>query len=163
VTFNESVNRRLSLEWGIYPVRGIEASTNDELLDTAVNKGLETEIIDRGSKVIITAGVPVGVSGTTNLMKVHVIGNVIASGEGVGRHYAYGEVVLAKNAKEATEKMELGEILVTNATDKDMLPAIQLASEIATEEGGLMSHAAIVALELGITVIVCVLLIDYFS
>lgn len=163
VTFNESVKRRLSLVWGIYPVRGIEASTTDELLDTAVNKGLETEIIDRGSKVIITAGVPVGVSGTTNLMKVHVIGNVIASGEGVGRHYAYGEVVLAKNAKEANEKMELGDILVTKATDKDMLPAIQLASGIVTEEGGLTSHAAIVGLDLGIPVIVGVDSIDVFS
>src|SRR5699024_11531389 len=73
VTFNELVKRRLSLVWGIYPVRGIEASTTDELLDTAVNKGLETEINDRGSKVIITAGVPVGVSGKTNLMIVTVI------------------------------------------------------------------------------------------
>src|SRR5690625_4868939 len=96
-------------------------------------------------------------------MKVHVIGNVIASGEGVGRHYAYGEVVLAKNAKEANEKMELGDILVTKATDKDMLPAIQLASGIVTEEGGLTSHAAIVGLDLGIPVIVGVDSIDVFS
>src|SRR5699024_12407719 len=83
VTFNETVKRRLSLVWGIYPVRGIEASTTDELLDTAVNKGLETEIIDRGRKVIITEGVAVGVGVTTNLVKVLVIGNVIARGEGV--------------------------------------------------------------------------------
>src|SRR5699024_6575381 len=79
VTFNEHVKRRLSLVWGIYSVRGENADTTDELLDIAVNKGLETKIIQRGCKVIITAGVPVGVSGTTNLMKVHVIGNVIAS------------------------------------------------------------------------------------
>src|SRR5699024_8132730 len=130
VTFNESVKRRLSLVLGIYLVRGIEASTIDELLDTAVNTGLVRVIIDRDCEVNITASVTVGGSGTTNLMKVHVIGNVIARGEGVGRHYAYGEVVLAKNAKEANEKMELGDILVTKATDKDMLPAIQLASGI---------------------------------
>src|SRR5699024_3200662 len=133
VTFHESLKRRLLLLWRIYLDRGIESSTTDELLVIAVNNELKTEIIDIGSKVIIIAGVSVGVSGTTNLMKVHVIGNVIASGEGVGRHYAYGEVVHAKNAKEANEKMELGDILVTKATDKDMLPAIQLASGIVTE------------------------------
>ncbi len=163
VTFNEFVKRRLSLVWGIYAVRGQEAETTDELLDTAVNMGLETKIIERGCKVIITAGVPVGVSGTTNLMKVHVIGNVIARGQGVGRHFAYGDVVIAKNAKEANEKVKLGDILVTKATDKDMLPAIELASGIVTEEGGLTSHAAIVGLNMGIPVIVGVDSIDVFK
>ncbi len=154
---------RLSLVWGIYAIRGQEAETTDELLDTAVNMGLETKIIERGCKVIITAGVPVGVSGTTNLMKVHVIGNVIARGQGVGRHFAYGDVVIAKNAKEANEKVKLGDILVTKATDKDMLPAIELASGIVTEEGGLTSHAAIVGLNMGIPVIVGVDSIDVFK
>ena len=163
VTFNEFVKRRLSLVWGIYPVRGEVAETTDELLDTAVNKGLDTGIIKRGCKVIITAGVPVGVSGTTNLMKVHVIGNVIASGQGVGRHFAYGDVVIAKNAEEANSKVKLGDILVTKATDKDMLPAIELASGIVTEEGGLTSHAAIVGLSLGIPVIVGVDSIEVFK
>lgn len=163
VTFNEYVKRRLSLVWGIYAIRGQEAETTDELLDTAVNMGLETKIIERGCKVIITAGVPVGVSGTTNLMKVHVIGNVIARGQGVGRHFAYGDVVIAKNAKEANEKVKLGDILVTKATDKDMLPAIELASGIVTEEGGLTSHAAIVGLNMGIPVIVGVDSIDVFK
>lgn len=163
VTFNEHVKRRLSLVWGIYSVRGENADTTDELLDIAVNKGLETKIIERGCKVIITAGVPVGVSGTTNLMKVHVIGSVIASGEGVGRHYAYGDVVLAKNAKEAIDTMKQGDILVTKATDKDMLPAMKLASGIITEEGGLTSHAAILGLDLGIPVIVGVESIDVFT
>lgn len=163
VTFDEHVKRRLSLVWGIYPIQGDEAETTDELLDTAINRGLDTKIIKRGCKVIITAGVPVGVSGTTNLMKVHVIGNVIARGQGVGRHFAYGDVVLAKNAKEAIDKMKLGDILVTKATDKDMLPAIELASGIITEEGGLTSHAAIVGLNLGIPVIVGVESIDVFK
>lgn len=163
VTFDEHINKRLTLVWGIYPIQGEEAETTDELLDTAINKGLETKIIQRGCKVIITAGVPVGVSGTTNLMKVHVIGNVIARGQGVGRHFAYGDVVLAKNAKEANEKMKLGDILVTKATDKDMLPAIELASGIVTEEGGLTSHAAIVGLNLGIPVIVGVESLDVFK
>ncbi|MEI3606035.1 pyruvate kinase [Pseudogracilibacillus sp. SE30717A] len=154
VTFSKIVFRQLSLVWGVYPVLSEQINTTDELLDTAVNKGLETGLFTRGCKVIITAGVPVGVSGTTNLMKVHVIGNVIATGQGIGRHYAYGKALVTNNAQEANERLEDGDILVTSATDKDMMPAIKRAGGIITEEGGLTSHAAVVGLSLGIPVIV---------
>ncbi len=154
VTFSNHVFRKLSLVWGVQPVLGPETYSTDELLDISVEKGLETNLFRHGSKVIITAGVPVGVQGTTNLMKVHVIGNVIAKGTGIGRHYAYGKAVIAKNAVEANELVNEGDILVTNSTDKDMMPAIHKASGLVTEEGGLTSHAAVVGLSLGKPVIV---------
>ena len=108
----------------------------------------------QGSKVIITAGVPVGVSGTTNLMKVHVIGNVVGKGEGIGRKHAYGRAVVSNDPEEVNRRLKEGDILVTAATDKDMMPAIEKAGGIITEQGGLTSHAAIVGLSLGIPVIV---------
>ena len=154
VTFSESVFRQLPLVWGVHPVLSNEISSTDELLETAVNKGLETNLFTRGSKVIITAGVPVGVSGTTNLMKVHVIGNVVASGQGIGRDYAYGKAVVTNDANDANQRIRQGDILVTSATDKDMMPAIEKAGGIVTEEGGLTSHAAVVGLSLGVPVIV---------
>src|SRR5690625_3334012 len=104
---------------------------------TTLFRSLETKLFKRGCKVIITAGVPVGVSGTTNLMKVHVIGNVIASGQGIGRHYAYGKAVVTNDAEDAINRVAEGDILVTTATDKDMIPAIEKASGIITEEDGL--------------------------
>src|SRR5690625_359144 len=119
VTFSRPVFRQLSLVWGVHPVLSGEISTTDELLDSAVNKGLETKLISRGSKVIITAGVPVGVSGTTNLMKVHVIGNVIGTGIGIGRDYAYGDAVVTTNSQDANKRMKEGNILITTTTVKD--------------------------------------------
>ncbi|MCT1575587.1 pyruvate kinase [Oceanobacillus kimchii] len=154
VTFNEVVNRQLSLVWGVHAVLGKPATSTDEMLEIAVDKGLNTGICSRGSRVIITAGVPVGESGTTNLLKVHVIGDVIAKGQGIGRKSAYGHAVFAKSNKEALEKVQDGDILVTYATDKEMMPAIEKAAAIITEEGGLTSHAAVVGLSLGIPVIV---------
>lgn len=154
VTFFKNVFRQLTLVWGVYPVLSEEINDTDELLDTAVNKGLETGLFTRGCKVIITAGVPVGVSGTTNLMKVHVIGNVIATGQGIGRNYVYGQTVVTNDVQEANERLNKGDILVTSATDKDMMPAIKKAGGLITEEGGLTSHAAVVGLSLGIPVIV---------
>src|SRR5699024_7306895 len=107
-----------------------------------------------GDKVIITAGVPVGVSGTTNLMKVHIIGNVLAQGQGIGRNYAHGKVVIANSAKEAEGHFKEGDILVTTATDKDLVPYMEIAAGVIAEEGGLTSHAAVVGLNIGIPVIV---------
>ncbi|MFC4556664.1 pyruvate kinase [Virgibacillus kekensis] len=154
VTFSETVNRQLSLVWGVQAVMGEEAHSTDEMLDIAVDRGLETGLFSRGSRVLITAGVPVGESGTTNLMKVHVIGDVMAKGQGIGRRSAYGKAVHAKNAEEAKEKLHEEDILVTYGTDRDMMESIEKAAGIITEEGGLTSHAAVVGLSLGIPVIV---------
>src|SRR5690625_7312075 len=107
ITFSDIVNRQLSLVWGSHGVMGEQVYSTDEMLDIAVDRGLSTKLFERGSKVIITAGVPVGESGTTNLMKVHVIGDVIANGQGIGRRSAYGKAVIAKDAKEAVAK-EIG-------------------------------------------------------
>ena len=154
ITFSKEVLRRLTLVWGVYPIISDDASSTDELLDIAVNKGLETKLFERGSKVIITAGVPVGVSGTTNMLKVHVIGNVITKGIGIGRHYAYGRAIVVKDAEEANRRVEEGDIIVTASTNKDMIPAIRKAGGIVAGEGGITSHAAVIGLSLGVPVVV---------
>ncbi|MGX1982389.1 pyruvate kinase [Thermolongibacillus altinsuensis] len=154
VTSDESVSRKLSLVWGVYPQVAQQASSTDEMLDIAVEAAVDTGIVKHGDLVVITAGVPVGETGSTNLMKVHVIGDIIAKGQGIGRKSAFGKAIIAKNAAEALEKMVDGGILVTPATDADMMKALEKAAAIITEEGGLTSHAAVVGLSLGIPVIV---------
>ncbi|RSL32963.1 pyruvate kinase [Salibacterium salarium] len=154
VTSNTHVLRKLSLVWGVTPLLGKAATTTDEMLDSTVHESLKAELVHHGDLVVITAGVPVGETGTTNIMKVHVIGEVIGKGQGIGRKTASGRVVLARSAEEANQKMEPGNILVTYSTDKDMVPAFEKASAVITEEGGLTSHAAVVGLNLGTPVIV---------
>ncbi|RSL34290.1 pyruvate kinase [Salibacterium salarium] len=154
VTSNEPVYRKLSLVWGVTPLLGKAANTTDEMLDSTVQESLKAELVSHGDLVVITAGVPVGETGTTNIMKVHVIGEVIGKGQGIGRKTASGRVVLARSAEEANKKMETGNILVTYSTDKEMVPAFEKASAVVTEEGGLTSHAAVVGLNLGTPVVV---------
>lgn len=156
VTFNDRVNRQLALVWGVHPVQGKKTSSTDEMLDVAIERGLASGVCKHGDRVLITAGVPVGESGTTNLLKVHIIGDVIAKGQGVGRQIAYGKAVVATTGEEAIAKVSEGDILVTHSTDRDMMPAIEKAAGIVTVEGGVTSHAAVVGLSLGIPVIVAV-------
>ncbi|WML50650.1 pyruvate kinase [Neobacillus sp. PS3-34] len=154
VTANEGVSRRLQLVWGVYPQLGREATTTDEMLDVAVEESVNSGIVTHGDLVVITAGVPVGEAGTTNLMKIHVVGGILAKGQGIGRKSAYGRVVLAKNAQEALDKVKPGSILITLGSDREMVPALEKCSALITVEGGLTSHAAVVGLNLGIPVIV---------
>jgi pyruvate kinase len=154
VTANEHVVRRLALVWGVYPQLGQKTYSTDEMLDNAVEESLNSGFVSHGDLVVISAGVPIGESGTTNLMKIHVVGDIVAKAQGIGRKSAFGKVVTAKNAEEAIAKVKEGSILVTIGSDKEMMPAIEKCSALVTEEGGLTSHAAVVGLSLGIPVIV---------
>lgn len=154
ITSNERVYRTLALTWGVHPQVGPKATTTDEMLQLSVEESLKTELVNHGDLVVISAGVPVGEKGTTNLMKVHVVGEVAAKGQGIGRKTATGRVVVAHTAQEALEKTKEGDILITTSTDRDMMEAFEKASAVVTEQGGLTSHAAVVGLNLGIPVIV---------
>lgn len=154
VTPHESVLRRLSLVNGVYPLIGQVAETTDEMLEISVRESLNAGFVRHGDLVVITAGVPVRETGTTNLMKIHVIGDIIAKGQGIGRKVVTGKVVIARSASEALEKMEEGAVLVTYGTDSDTIESFKRAGAVITEEGGLTSHAAIVGLNLNVPVIV---------
>lgn len=154
VTSHEKVMKQLLLVWGVYPQLGKRSESIDEMLEKSVSESLKSGIVKHGDNVVITAGVPVGEAGTTNMMKIHVVGSVLAKGQGIGRKNAFGRVVIAKNSKEVLEKVSEHSVLVTFSTDRDMMPALEKCQALITEEGGLTSHAAVVGLNLGIPVIV---------
>ncbi len=154
VTPHERVMRKLALVWGVHPVKGRAVSSTDEMLQSAIDSALASKTVRHGDLVVITAGVPVGQSGTTNLIKVHVISDVLAKGQGVGRQVVTGRAVVGVNAEEIRRKMTDGAILVTLSTDRDMIDVFKRAKAVVTEEGGLTSHGAVVGISLGIPVIV---------
>ena len=153
-TFSEKTMRKLSITWGVQAYVIDVPQSTDDMLDSATELVVEENFADEGDLVIITAGVPVGESGTTNLMKVQLIAEEITKAVGVGRSTAIGRVVLADSADQAQAKMTPGAILVAKSTDKTYMPAIEQAGAIIIENGGMTSHAAIVGVELGIPVIV---------
>lgn len=154
VTPHQSVTRKLKLVWGVVPLQGGVQNSTDEMLEMAVNTALDSGLVKRGDLIVITAGVPLREPGTTNLMKIHVIGDIIAKGQGIGEGIVTGKAVVGEDADEINAKMKEGYILVTTSTDKEMMDSIAKAKAIVTAEGGLTSHAAIVGLNLGIPVIV---------
>ncbi|WP_419725794.1 pyruvate kinase [Terrisporobacter petrolearius] len=152
-TPNERTSRQLSLSWGVYTVNCQQAGNTDDLIDNSIEASKNEGFIHDGELVVITAGVPTGVSGTTNLIKVHVVSEEICQGIGIGRTTIEGNVRIVKSG-ESCENFNEGDILVTSMTDKEMNQYIEKAAAIVTEDGGMTSHAAIVGINLGKPVIV---------
>ncbi|WP_281164984.1 pyruvate kinase [Liquorilactobacillus sicerae] len=154
VTFDDRTRRGLTVNWGVYPVVADAPASTDEMFTLATEKAKEEGFAKEGDLILITAGVPVGEKGTTNLMKIQLIGTKLVSGQGVGDETVIGKAVVATSAAEANEKAVEGAVLVTKTTDKDYLPAIEKASALVVENGGLTSHAAVVGISMGIPVVV---------
>lgn len=148
-TTTPRVMRKLSLVWGVYPVLSVESDVTDEVIDRSIHSAMEKGYIKEGDLIIITAGIPVGVSGTTNLIKVHTVGKVLVKGTGIGKQSVAGKVCIGSSKDQLADKFEEGDILVSKFTDKDMVEFMKKASAIIVEQEGLTCHAAIVGLSLG--------------
>ncbi|WP_353457611.1 pyruvate kinase [Staphylococcus coagulans] len=146
--------RQCTLVWGVYPVVREGNYTTDELLNNAVATAIETERVEKGDLIIITAGVPTGESGTTNLMKLHLIGEDLANGQGIGRNSAVGRTVVVNDASELEGQNLEQAVIVTPSVDEKMVPYLDQAVALVTEEAGLTSSSAILGLEKGIPTIV---------
>lgn len=147
-----STARKLSLQWGVQPMLVAQSSETDEMLSSAVNTSLNKNFIHSGDVVVITAGVPIGKVGSTNMIKVQIMGNILAKGTGIGRKSYSG--VARKVQFPKKDQFNDGDILIAETTDADYVPIIARAGALVIVEGGLTSHAAIVALHYGIPAIV---------
>lgn len=148
VTPNRAVQRRLLLVWGVEPLYAPKVEGTDAMVDQAIDVSLKANLIKNGDLVVITTGVPVGIAGTTNLLRVEVVGQFLTQGAGIGLGSVTGVVRVISDGYEAQEKIKDGEILVAPFTDAEFVPAMEKAAAIITEEGGLTSHAAIVGLNI---------------
>lgn len=146
--------RELTLYWGVTPLFKEEMFDQNTAVDSTIATCISAGLLSEGDLVVVTAGVPLGTAGTTNMLQVHTAGKVLLRGISLLKREARGVVCTASSSAEALEKMTKGAVLVVKSTDREYIPAMKLASAIIAEEGGLTSHAAIVSLELGIPCVV---------
>ena len=142
----EQVQRQLSLSWGITPLMMSLAHSTDELIEMSTALAKENGYLHNGELAVVTAGVPVGVSGTTNMIKIHMVGNCLATGVGVGpenNDVASGKACVCRTMDEVRAKFKPGMVLVVPSTSNEMLNYVRDAAALVVEEPGLNSHAAI--------------------
>ena len=148
------VQRQMALYWGVEPITMPFASSTDELVDFAVQAAEEAGIVKQGDLVVVTAGVPVGVSGTTNMIRVCQVGGALLNGIGVGNQKASGPLCVCRTLDDVAEKFHAGDVLVVPYTNNDQLPYIRQAAAVISEEASTDSHTATVGLTLDKPVIV---------
>lgn len=153
VTPYEKVVKTLQLVRNVIPLKVDYTTSIDDMLETAVQAALDSNIVKKGDVVVITAGVPVNTGGTTNLIRVKVIADIILRGIGIGHDPVSGIVYLADTPQQAMV-MPGDSIIVVKNTDDTYMPALKRAKAILAEEGDLASHAAITAVALQIPIIV---------
>ena len=142
----EQVQRQLSLSWGITPLMMSLAHSTDELIEMSTALAKENGYLHNGELAVVTAGVPVGVSGTTNMIKIHMVGNCLATGVGVGpenNDVASGKACVCRTMDEVRAKFKPGMVLVVPSTSNEMLSFVRDAAALVVEEPGLNNHAAI--------------------
>ncbi|AQM41686.1 MULTISPECIES: pyruvate kinase [Staphylococcus] len=154
VTPHAETARQCALVWGIHPVVKEGRKTTDAMLNTAVATAVETEKVQNGDLIIITAGVPTGEKGTTNMMKLHLVGDELAKGQGIGRNSVVGNTLVVNDASELEGKDLSETVIVTTSVDETLVPYIEKASGLIAEESGITSPSAIIGLEKGIPTIV---------
>ena len=151
---DEPVQRQLSLTWGVRPLIMPYVQSTDEMIEGSVAVAQAAGLIHDGEIAVVTAGVPAGIAGTTNMIKVHLVGSSLISGAGVGDENVKGVLCVCRTVEDVKLKFRPGMILVVPHTNNDMLPYLRQAAGIITEENGLGSHAAVVGLSLNKAVIV---------
>jgi len=153
VTPNEKVARKLALNWGVFPIDARKFESTDEMILESVNRSKEEGYVKNGDLVVVAAGIPVHYFGTTNMMKVHIVGDVLVQGKGAGSYPGFGTAKVLRNPEEALDLVQNDDILIIKNLDKGYMEVLDRVAGIVSEGGGLTSHMAIECLSRGIPII----------
>ncbi|MDO5037457.1 MAG: pyruvate kinase [Tissierellia bacterium] len=152
VTPNPRALRQMALNWG---VQGILAPDPvEDVLEETVPQALKAGLIKEGDLVVFTAGIPQGIAGSTNLIKVHQVANAVAKGLGIGKDKAIGTACVVNRRGDHSRDFTEGDILVAPAYDPSLVPLLDRAGGLVIEEEGMTSGGALAGLSANIPTIV---------
>lgn len=149
----DKVYRQLALSWGVIPLLIEEKTQAEELFDYAVDAAEEAGLIESGDVVVITAGVPLGISGTTNMIKVQVAGHILVKGRGLNEKKISANLCVC-HSEEDLANFKVGDIIVASDTNNHMMEQMRQASGLIVEADSESCHAAIAGLSLDIPVLI---------
>ncbi|MBQ3652997.1 MAG: pyruvate kinase [Synergistaceae bacterium] len=161
LTPSQQTWRELALWWGVHPVRLSEMSDINVAAREAINICVSRGLLKEGELVVITAGVPVGRPGSTNVVEVLTTGTILLSGTPLSHKNAVGKVCIARTPQEAIEKVTPGCILVVRQLSEEYRPVLDKVGAVLFESGLLFSEGNALAIDYNLPCIVGVA--DAFS
>ena len=161
LTPSQQTWRELALWWGVHPVRLSEMSDINVAAREAVTTCVREKLLPEGELVVITAGVPVGRPGSTNVVEVLTTGTILLSGTPLSQKNASGKVCIARTPQEAIDKATPGCILVVRQLSEEYRPVLPKVGAVLFESGLLFSEGNSLAMDYNLPCIVGVA--DAFS
>ena len=153
-TTEKHVWRQLALSWGTVPLMIAEESNTDDLFEHAVDAAVQNGLVHDGELVVLTAGVPLGISGTTNLMKVHVVGHLLSRGQGLHGGKVIAPLCVIRNLEKDAKDFNTGDVIVCHQTTREMFSMLRKSSAIVLEDDNPEGHGAIAGMSMDIPVII---------
>ena len=149
----DKVYRQLALSWGVVPLLIEEKNEAEELFSYAVDAAEEAGMLQKGDVVVLTAGVPLGTSGTTNLIKVQVAGHILVNGRGLNDKKVSANLCVC-HSEEDLKNFKVGDIIVATDTNNHMMTQMREASGLIVEADSENCHAAVAGLSMDIPVLI---------
>ncbi len=125
LTHSEKVYHQLAFEWGIVPIYSEPHPTMQDAFQAISKWALEHDYVRYGDLVVLTAGVPYGIAGTTNMMIVQSIGDVAVRGYGGYGRKTYGQVSIVYDPKAAIRDNLSDCIIVLTQVSDEALPLLK--------------------------------------
>lgn len=148
VTPDPVVARQLLLFWGVVPLHTQMASESDEMIQNAIKVALDAGVVNISDRAVLAAGIPLFSSLMLNTVKVLLVGNVLARGNGGGsssqeKTKTTGRIIRSKNALDALAQLQQqnGGIIVCPTITQDYIPLLRLVDGVIAENGSEVSDA----------------------
>ena len=157
ITANPAVFRQMNLICGCIPMLCNDISVYDDIFDQSVKLAEESGLVSIGDLMIIVAGVPVGMTGSTNTIRVATVGNILLKGESSLKKNVTARAFVVQEISDAEQNFEAGDILVCQNTRPELMPFIRKASAIivGSDEVQDYEHALTSGEALDIPVLTC--------
>ena len=144
VTDDDRVLRQMSLQWGVTGVKG--KTRVREIFEHTAKVVKRAGYIKEGDLIVMVAGIPQGVAGSTNVVKVHQVASTLHKGVGIVGGHKTARVRIVTDDGAFMRDFTDGDIIVAKSYDKSLAPYLARCGGFISEEEGLTSPSAIAGL-----------------
>lgn len=130
LTSSEKCYNQMAINWGVFPIYEEDFSTLSEAFAKICEAALQRKLVSYGDLVVVTVGSPFGIPGTTNMMFMENIGDVLVRGNGYGTGLLYGNISIALSSESQKPYNVRGKFLVIPTCDESYLPLMREATGI---------------------------------
>ncbi len=156
----EKTYRQLNLIWGTIPMlTGFEQAHISALFDDIASEAIQLGHAKNGDLMVFTGGTPLGITGSTNTIKVGIVGDTLLKGKAMNKAAKFtAHTNICVDSADAKLHFKTGDIFVTSNPDKGLIPYMMKAGALivgSSDSSCDFTHAVDLARAMNIPCILC--------